>query len=81
MTSSWFLRQGALQAIFHDGFWKNDHDFLIVFRSNFSAGMHGFRDNEVLLIAGYDVIVISSVEGAAGNFSLRILKEGPRTTS
>jgi len=46
----------------------SDYDFLIVFRSNLSIGMHGFRVNDVLLIAGYDVIVISSVEGAAGNF-------------
>jgi len=59
MTSSWFLCQGVLQAIFHDGFWKSDHDFLIVFHSNFLSAMHGFRDNEVLLQAGYDVIVIS----------------------
>jgi len=26
--------------------------------------MHGFRDNEVLLQAGYDVIVISPLGGA-----------------
>jgi len=30
--------------------------------------MHGFRDNEVLLEAEYDVIVISPPEGAARNF-------------
>jgi len=58
MTSSRFLHQGALQAIFHDGFWKSDHDFLIVIHSNFVSGMQGFRDNEVLLPTGYDVIVI-----------------------
>jgi len=29
--------------------------------------MHGFRDNEVLLQAGYDVIVISPPGGAARN--------------
>jgi len=35
--------KGALQAIFHDGFWKSDHDILIAFYSNFLSGMHGFR--------------------------------------
>jgi len=58
MTSSWFLRYGALHEIFHDGFWKSDRGFLIAFHSNFLSGMHSFRDNEVLLQDGYDVIVI-----------------------
>jgi len=59
MTLSWFLRQGSLHAILHDGFCKSDHDFLIAFHSNFLSVMHGFRDNEVLLQTWYDVIVIS----------------------
>jgi len=50
---------GAPHTILHDGFWKTDHDFLIAFHSNFLSGMHGFQENEVLLQAGYDVIVIS----------------------
>jgi len=37
--------------------------------------MHGFREHEVLLQAGYDVIVILPPEGASGDFSWRILKE------
>jgi len=40
-----------------------------VFHVNFLSGMHGFRDNEVLLEGGYNVIVISSLEGASGKFS------------
>jgi len=44
MTSSWFLRQVALYAIFLDGFWKSDHDFPIAFHGKFVCGMHGFRD-------------------------------------
>jgi len=68
MTSSWFLRQGALHAIFLDGLWKSDHDFLIAFHSNVLSAMRGFRDNEVLLQAGYDVIVISPLGGVSGNF-------------
>jgi len=46
MTSAWFLRQEALQAIFHDEFWKSDHDFLIAFNSNFLCAMHGFWDHK-----------------------------------
>jgi len=74
MTSSWFLRQGALYAISHNGFWKSDHDFLIAFHSNFLSAIHGFRDNEVLLLTGYDVIVSPLPGGAARTFSGRILK-------
>jgi len=48
---------------------KSDHDFLIVFHGNFLSEIHGFRDNEVQLQAGYNVIVISPPEGASGNFS------------
>jgi len=77
MTSSWFCSQGVFQAIFHDGFCKSDHDFLIAFHSNFLSAMHGFRDNEVLFHTGYDVIVISPLVGVSGDFSWRILKEWP----
>jgi len=35
ITSSWFIRQGALYDILQDGFWESDHDFLIAFHSNF----------------------------------------------
>jgi len=47
---------GALHALLHDGFRKNDHDFVILIHRNFLSEMHGFRYNEVLLQAGYDVI-------------------------
>jgi len=30
--------------------------------------MHGFQNNEVLLKAGYDIIVISPQRGASGDF-------------
>jgi len=62
------LRKGALQAIFHDGFGKSDHDFLIAFYTNFLSRMHGFRDNEVLLPTGNDVIVISPLGGVSHKF-------------
>jgi len=48
---------------------------MIVIHSNFLYAMDGFRDNEVLLQAGYDVIIISLPMGASGDFSWRILKE------
>jgi len=54
MTSLWFSRQEALQAVFHDGFWKSEHDLLIAYLGNFLSGVHSFRDNEVLLPSGYD---------------------------
>jgi len=77
MTSSWFLSLVALQMILHDRFWKSEHDLLIVIHSNFLFVMHGFRHNEVLLQAGYDVTVISPLGGASGEFSWRILNEWP----
>jgi len=75
MTSLWFLHHGAPHAILHDGFWKSDLDFLIAFYSYFLSVMHGFWDNEVLLQAGYDVIVISPPGVASRYFTRRILKE------
>jgi len=39
-----------------------------VFKINFLSGMHGFRDNEVLLQAGCDVIVSPPLGGAARTF-------------
>jgi len=66
---------GVLHAIFHDEFWKSEHDFLIVIHCNFLSGMHGFRHNEVFLQAEYDVIVISPPGGASSDFLWRILKE------
>jgi len=74
MTSSWLCRQGALNAIFHDGLWKSDHDLLIVFHINFLSGMHGFWDIKVLLQGEYDVIVISLLGGASGDFYDRFWK-------
>jgi len=34
-----------------------------VFNSNFLSAMLGFRDNEVLLLSGYEVIVIYPTGG------------------
>jgi len=107
MTSSSVLRQRTLHTLFHDGFWKSDHDFqlmihsnfladvivisslggdagrcrrffMIAFHSNFLYAMHGFRDNEVLLPTGNDVIVISPPGGVSHRFCLRNLNNRPQ---
>jgi len=39
----------------------------MVFHINVLSGMHGFRDNKVLLQSGYDVIVIFPLGGASGD--------------
>jgi len=43
MRSSSVRCQEALHAFFHEGFWKSDHDFLIVFHTNFLFGMQVFE--------------------------------------
>jgi len=43
----------------------------MAFHSNFLSGMHGFRDNEVLLQAGYD---------ARGRFTPRHITDSERAT-
>jgi len=63
ITSSWFLRQGALY-----GFWRSDHDFLTAFHSNVLSAMHGFQDNEVLLQSRCDIIAISPPGGRSTQF-------------
>jgi len=77
MTLSWFVPWGGLLANFNDGFWKSDLDFLMTFHCNFLSGMHGFRDKQVLLLTGYDVIVISRLRGALRYLTWQILKERP----
>jgi len=67
-------QQGVALRYFTEGFWKSNHDFLIAFPSNVLFVMHGFRDNAVLLQAGYDVIAISPPGIASSYFIWRILK-------
>jgi len=52
----------ALHAVFHDGFWKSDHDLLIAFHSNFCAVIHDSRDSEILFQTGFDVIFSPPLE-------------------
>jgi len=58
----------ALQAIFHDGFLKSDHDFLIAFHSIFFICDACVRDNKVLFQTVYNVIVISPPGGRFRRF-------------
>jgi len=57
----------------NEGFWKIDHDFLIAFLYNFLSGMHGFRDNEVLLPTENEVIVLFPLVGVSHSFCWRNL--------
>ena len=60
--------QEALQLNYMWGFWKGDHKVILVFDSNHTSIMHHFRYNQVLPLAGIDVVVLSSQGGAAGKF-------------
>jgi len=48
---------------------------MIVIHSNFLSAVHGFRDKDVLLPTGHNVIVSPTQGVALRDFSLRILKE------
>jgi len=71
----------ATHALFHGGFWKNDHDFLIAFHSNLLSGVHGFRDNEVQLPTGYYVIVSTPPEALHALFLDEFWKSDHHFTS
>jgi len=71
------LPPGDAARTFLDGFWKSDHDFLIALYSIFSAVMHGFQDEEVLLRTVYDVIFSSSLGGVSHKLCWRNLKKRP----
>jgi len=77
MTSSWFLRQGALHAILHDEFWKSDHDFMIVFHINLLCGMHAFWVNEVLLQVRWQIWSHRNFS-ARGRFTLFYMTDSER---
>ena len=53
--------------------WKNDLDFVIVFSGNYTCIIHHFREIEVFLLAGNDVIALSPLGGAVDESTLRIL--------
>jgi len=71
MTSSSVIRQWTL----HKDFWKSAHDFQLMIHRNFVVTIHGFRENEVLLQARNDVLVISPPGGASRYFIWRIVKD------
>jgi hypothetical protein len=51
---------------------------MMVFYGKFTSILHQFRDNEVFLLAGMDVIALSPLGGAEGDLFLLILEERPR---
>ena len=59
---------GGVIHIFDDGSRKGDHEFLFVFYGNFTSIMHHFRENDVFLQTGIDVMVLSSLGGAVQSF-------------
>jgi len=73
VTTSWFLRQGRCTQLFDCRFWKGDADFIWVFHCKYTSIMHRLRFNELFMFARNDIIAIWSLEGASGNFWLRIL--------
>ena len=69
---------GGAEMIYLCVFGKNDLDFKLVFNGNYTSIIHHFRDIDVFLLAGIDVIAISPLGGAEGDLTLRILRERPR---
>ena len=63
--------------IAHYGFWQGDPD-LIVFHNNHTPILHRFRSNQVLLLAGNDVVVLYSQGGAEDEVQMHILHGQPR---
>jgi len=59
----------------HESQIKSYYGSLLWSLGRFVIFMNGLQDNEVLLQAGYDVIVILPPEGAPRDFSWHILKE------
>ena len=49
-----------------------------MFIGNYTSLIHHFRDIEVFLLAGNDIIALSPLGSAVGDLSLRILKERPQ---
>ena len=78
MTSSIYLRQGALCSVFNREIWGGIGGFLLVFNSNFTSIMHCFRDNDVFLQTVNDVMVIPPLGGTVRSFRWQILKGWPQ---
>jgi len=66
---------GAPYTVFDGGFWKIDTNFLSVVNSNYCSKTHHFRDIEIFLVAGNDVIAVSPLGDAVYSFRWWILKD------
>ena len=60
-TDVWLLLNNNLLANSKCGYWKGYYDLILVFNSNQRSIMHCFRYNEILPLAGNDVIRLSSL--------------------
>ena len=73
MTSERYLRKRALRVFYKGVFWEKRPDFILVFNNNLMSIMHRFWYNQVLTLAGNDVIVLFPQGGAAGEVKMHIL--------
>ena len=67
-----------LFIVFNNGIWMSLNGVPLVFNSNFTSIMHRFRDIDVFMQTGNDVIVIPPLGGATRSFQRRILKDWPQ---
>jgi len=68
ITPSPLFIGSTVYGVFDDGSRMSDRDFLLMFNSDFVPIMHHFRDNEVFLRTGNDVMVISPLRDVVHNF-------------
>ena len=61
-------------------FCKGHPDFIFVFNGNDASVIHRFRYNQVFLLAGNDVLLFSSLGGAAGSFNIEMDSGGATHT-
>ena len=64
--------------VYRDGLWKGDPDFITMISSNHTSIIHRFRYNQVLPLAGSDLIVIPTLGDAGAELYVRILEGRPR---
>ena len=69
MTSSLYLRQGALRTVLDDGIRKNVNGSLSGFNAMFYSVKHRFRGNDVFLPTGNYVMMLYPLGGALRSFN------------
>jgi len=69
LTSSWFLRQGLLYAILHDGFWNGDLDFILMFNWHCLSILNGL-DFIRIFVFGWNSQLRTNIWGFWGKMIL-----------